>query len=121
MARTRMPSASPASIIRGKIVTISNCIDPRAVSESLAAREVQVQQAVQRLNDNRAPRQMHPDDNCLGERNQNLAGRRALHDQPASLARSLDARHLSNRDAFGGFDRASDEIVLIEASRGQRM
>ena len=92
------------------MVTISNC---KAVLKPLLAGDVHVQQPVRRLDHNPARPKMHADHDCVGHGNQNLVRAPALHDQPASLASAFYPGHDANRHAFGGFDGAANEVVLI--------
>ena len=104
MPRLTTPSASAASIIRGKMVTMSNFIQfqqsPGRIDPDLLVCDVD----------------LHAD--VDGERNQDLTTR-TVHHQPARSGAAFDFRHLANDVTRRGLDRAANELMLVPRARLQ--
>src|SRR5688572_23470712 len=100
------PSASPASTIRGKIVTMSNFI--------------QFEQPLRRCDPNPARGHVDLDADVDRERDQYFTTR-ALDHQPASAGAAVHPDDGADPGAVSRFHRASGKLVLVVAPRLERL
>src|SRR5688572_14100701 len=100
------PSASPASTIRGKIVTMSNFI--------------QLEQSLGRFDPDSPGGDVDVDADLSGQRHQYFTTR-TVDDQPAAAGTALNPNDRSYRLAFRRLDRATNQLMLVVAARLERL
>src|SRR5262249_33685450 len=111
MARPTTPSVRAASIIAGKIVTMSNVTVLTGLTKLTGSR-VHIQQPVRRIDHDAFARDIDRPAYVLRQRDQNLA--RAVPDnEPAAAERAFDPFHRPNRPPVFGHHRAASEIVMV--------
>src|SRR5688572_33293360 len=96
--RAITPSATPASTIRGKVVTMPNFI--------------QLEQSLGRRNPDAAGGDVDVDADISGERDQYFTAR-AVNHQPAAATAAVHPNDRSDRGAVRRFDRAPHQLMLV--------
>ena len=125
--RLTTPSASAASTIRGKIVTMSNFTVDRAASKNSSLLELCAAAfprsdpaTLRRINPDFPVRHVDLDADVDGQRNQDLAPR-SVSPPAGSRRRRLRPSRPRRRRRLGRLHRAPDELMLVVRARLQRL
>src|SRR5687767_7438858 len=117
--RLTTPSVKPASIVFGKIVTMSNFI-PSIRARRAAPLLVQFQQTFGRVDSDPARRDVNLSTDVGGKRNQYFAPRPVDRQQTPGRT-TFDPPHEADSLSGRGLDRAPHQLMLVIRARRERV